>query len=84
MDEQRLFEELFLQTIPSGSRQIARQSIAREGGIVQSFEKFKQNIQGDSRQIIQQLLDSIQMSQWDYNIYKQLTSDFKECRRNDK
>ena len=78
LDEQRLIEELFLQTLPSGPRQIARQSIAREGGIVQSFEKFKQNIEGNPRQIIQQLLDNGQMSQQDYNIYKQMASDFMD------
>ena len=76
MDEQRLFEELFLQTLPSGARQVVKQ-----GEIVQSFEKFKQNIQGDPRQIVQQLLDSGQMSQRDYNIYKQMASDFEECRK---
>ena len=80
MDEQRLFEELFLQTLPSGARQVARQFIARDGGIVQSYEKIKQNVQGDPRQIIQQLLDN-GMSQQDYNFYKQMASDFEEWRK---
>ena len=81
MDEQRIFEELFLQTLPSGARQVARQSIEMDGGIVQSYEKIKQNVQGDPRQIIQQLLDNGQMSQQDYNIYKQMASDFEEWRK---
>ena len=65
MDEQWLFEELFLLTIASEPepRHVARQFLARQGGIVQAYEKFKQNIQGDPQQIIRQLLDSGQMGQ---------------------
>ncbi len=46
-------------------------------GMMQRFQQFKNNFQGDPRAQVQQLLDSGQMSQEQFNQLSQMASQFQ-------
>ena len=46
--------------------------------LIQQFNEFKRNLQGDPQQIIQQLLQSNRMSQAQYNQLRQMASQFQQ------
>ena len=46
-------------------------------GIINQFNTFKNSLQGDPRQIVQQLLQSGKMSQAQYNQLSQMALQFK-------
>lgn len=45
-------------------------------GLMQQFNRFRENFQGDPQQMVQQLLQSGRMSQADYNRYNQMAQQF--------
>ena len=45
------------------------------------FQRFKQNFQGDPKQQVQQLLDSGQMSQQQFNQLSQMATQFQNMMR---
>lgn len=45
-------------------------------GLVQQFNEFRQNFQGNPQQMIQQLMQSGRMSQADYNRYHEMAQQF--------
>ncbi len=46
-------------------------------GLMQKFNQFKNNFQGDPREQVQQLLNSGQMSQEQFNNLSQMASQFQ-------
>ena len=46
-------------------------------GMMSQFNQFKQNFQGDARQQVQQLLDSGQMTQEQFNKLSQMATQFQ-------
>ena len=42
------------------------------------FNQFRNTLQGDPQQMVQQLLKSGRMSQQDYNYYRQMASQFQQ------
>ena len=47
-------------------------------GMVQKFNEFRQNFQGDPQQMVQQLLNSGRMTQQDYNRLSQMATEFQK------
>lgn len=45
-------------------------------GMIQKFNEFRQNFQGNPQQMVQQLMQSGRMSQADYNRYHQMAQQF--------
>lgn len=45
-------------------------------GLVQQFNQFRQNFQGNPQQMVQQLMQSGRMSQADYNRYYEMAQQF--------
>lgn len=46
--------------------------------LVNQFNEFKNSLQGDPQQMVQQLLQSGRMSQSQYNQLRQMTSQFQQ------
>lgn len=46
--------------------------------LINQFNNFKNNLQGNPQQIVQQLLQSGQMSQSDYNQLRQMATQFQK------
>ncbi len=47
-------------------------------GMISQFNQFRQNFQGDPKQIVQQLLQSGQMSQAQYNQLSEIAVQFQK------
>ena len=45
-------------------------------GMIQKFNEFRQNFQGNPQQVVQQLMQSGRMSQADYNRFYQMAQQF--------
>lgn len=45
-------------------------------GMIQQFNEFRQNFQGNPQQMVQQLMQSGRMSQADYNRFYQMAQQF--------
>ena len=72
MNQSSLFSKFRMQSSPIG------------GGfanMMSQFQQFKQNFQGDPRQRVQQLLDSGQMSQEQFNKLSQMATQFQNMMR---
>ena len=50
-------------------------------GMIQKFNEFRQNLTGDPRQIVQNLLNSGQMSQSQFNQLSQMANEFQKYLR---
>ena len=50
-------------------------------GMMSQFQQFKQNFQGDPKQQVQQLLDSGQMTQQQFNQLSQAATQFQQMMR---
>ena len=46
--------------------------------LINQFNQFRNTLQGDPQQMVQQLLKSGRMSQQDYNYYRQMASQFQQ------
>lgn len=47
-------------------------------GLINQFDQFRQSIQGDPKQMVQQLLNSGRMSQAQYNQLSQMANEFQK------
>ena len=50
-------------------------------GMIKQFNEFRQSLQGDPRQMVQQLLNSGRMTQAQYNQYSQIAQEFSKYLR---
>lgn len=57
-------------------------NLGNMGGLVQQFQQFRQNFQGDPRQQVQQLLNSGKVSQAQYNQAVQMAQAFQKMVSN--
>ena len=61
-----------------------QQSLPMNGGfanMMSQFQQFRQNFQGDPKTQVQQLLDSGQMSQQQFNQLSQMATQFQQMMR---
>ena len=54
---------------------------SNQPGIIEKFNEFKNTLQGNPQQMVQQLLNSGQMTQAQYNEYSKMAQEFRKFLR---